>query len=114
MSETMKYKGFYGTAEYSAKDHVFWGKVLNINGLILYEGATVDKLESDFRGAIDEYLEECEAAGVEPQKPASGTFNVRVGAKLHGELVVEASRKGESLNALVKDILDKYFSKQLA
>ena len=63
MNETMEYKGFVGSIEYSEKDGVFFGKVQDIRSLISYEGTNVEELESDFHGAVDEYLSDDSSIG---------------------------------------------------
>lgn len=35
----MEYKGYCGTAQYSAEDNVLFGQVIGINSLISYEGS---------------------------------------------------------------------------
>ena len=69
MKDLLKYKGYRGTVDFSDADNVFWGKVLGIKGLILYEGDDEQKLEEDFKGAINDYLEICKEKGVIPEKP---------------------------------------------
>ena len=57
MSNTLSYKGFTGSVEFSEEDNLYFGKVLGIKGLISYEGKTYDELVSDFQSAIDDYME---------------------------------------------------------
>lgn len=57
---TMKYKGYTGSVEFSAKDGVFYGKVQGISSLISYEGATMSELEADFHESVDHYLAVCQ------------------------------------------------------
>ncbi len=52
----LKYKDFEGTIEYSENDKCYFGKVLNIDGLVSYEGIDIVELETDFKNAIDFYL----------------------------------------------------------
>jgi predicted RNase H-like HicB family nuclease len=59
MSKLLSYKGYKGTCDASIEDRCLHGKVLFINGLISYEGQTVDELEENFKLAIDDYLEDC-------------------------------------------------------
>ena len=56
MSDFMKYKGYQGSVEYSAEDHVLFGKVMFIKSLLIYEGETLSELETMFHQTIDEYL----------------------------------------------------------
>ena len=46
------YKGYQGSIETSIKDRCLFGKILNINDLILYEGQTLDELEADLRNPL--------------------------------------------------------------
>lgn len=59
MDKLMKYKDYIGTAEYSKSDKIFYGKVVNIAGLVSYEGNCLEKLQTDFEEAVDDYLEMC-------------------------------------------------------
>ena len=68
MNNLLEYKECYGTVEFSASDNIFFGKVLGINGLISFEGDSVQSLKEDFEGAIDDYLEMCAEKSIEPQK----------------------------------------------
>lgn len=108
MSNTMFYKGYDGSVEYSSEDHCLHGKVLNIISLVSYEGQTIDELENDFREAVDDYLALCEETGRVPEKPFKGSFNVRIGQDLHRELALNALSSGVSLNTMVKTILESY------
>ena len=67
----LNYKGYTGSIELDEDGHTFCGNVLGLskNVMILYEGATAEELEEDFRGAIDDYLASCNAAFVPPQYP---------------------------------------------
>ena len=69
VNNTLEYKGYQGTVEYSAEDSIFFGQVLGIKGLISYEGESLSKLKECFIEAIDDYLFCCEAEGREPMKP---------------------------------------------
>ena len=57
MSDTLSYKGFAGSVEFSEEDNLYFGKILGITGLISYEGETYDELISDFQGAVDDYMD---------------------------------------------------------
>ena len=64
MKNTIEYKGYIGSVEFSETDKVFFGKVMGIRTLISYEGTTAQELIEDFHGAVDDYLELCQAEGV--------------------------------------------------
>ena len=48
MNNTIEYKGYVGTVEFSEEDHIFFGKVMGIRSLISYEGADASGLLEDF------------------------------------------------------------------
>ena len=69
MIQSIIYKGYTGSVEYSPKDKCLFGEVQGIRSLILYEGHTLEELEADFRDAIDDYLELCERNHYTPERP---------------------------------------------
>ena len=68
MNNVLVYKGHYATVHYSASDDVFFGKILDINDLISFEGASVNELKKSFKEAVEDYLETCMELGKEPEK----------------------------------------------
>lgn len=106
-NDLLKYKGYFGSVQYSEEDGCLYGKVQFIDDLILYEGLSVEELKSAFQEAVDDYLESCEASGSHPNTTCKGSFNVRVGEELHKALAVEAMRNRQSLNEFVKTALSE-------
>lgn len=106
---TLSYKGYDGSIEYSPEDNCLFGKVLGIDKrhLISYEGSSIDELKADFEAGIDDYLETCKENGWKPAKPYSGTLNVRLTPALHAKAVERATELGISLNAFIKQTLQK-------
>lgn len=107
MNNTIEYKGYIGSVEFSEEDVLFFGKVMGIRSLISYEGENAADLISDFHGAIDDYLAICEAEGKEPEKAYKGSFNIRISPELHRQLVVCATSRQMSLNSFVENALLK-------
>ncbi len=108
MKQTMKYKGFIGSAEFSMEDMVLHGKLLFINDLINYEAETPSGLKTEFEAAVDDYIATCAQLNREPHKPCSGTFNVRIGAELHQKLAIYSTLNGIKINNLVKMAVDRF------
>ena len=102
---TLKYKGFIGSVSYSENDKVFFGKIEGIDGLVNYEGESVDELTKAFQEAVDDYLAFCEAEGIMPEKSYSGSFNVRIPSVTHRAIAKRAAEAGISINAFVKRVL---------
>lgn len=105
MKNLMKYKGYWGSVEYSEDDDCLFGKILGIRGLISYEGQTVQELRKYFHESVDEYLEDCKNEGRQPEKPFKGGFNIRIGIELHRKAFVYAQEHDTSLNNLVVEAL---------
>lgn len=106
---TMVYKGYIGSVEISEEDNCLYGKVLYLpnDTAITYEGPTVAELRKDFEGAVDDYIIYCKENGIAPQKSYSGTLNVRISPETHSRLAMLARNMGVSLNAYIKETLDK-------
>ena len=103
---TLKHKGYSGTLEYSEEDNCLYGKVIGMNkNLITYEGKTLEELKADFEAGIDLYLKSCKERGIKPQKPFSGSLNIRIPSEVHSQLALKAQLTGRSINAIIKDIL---------
>ena len=108
MSNTIKYKDYIGSVEYSAEDRVFFGKVEFINDLVTFEGTTVEELEAAFQEAVEDYLEMCREIGKQPEKACKGTFNVRMQPELHKQAARVSIEKGMNLNQLVVEAVSQY------
>lgn len=108
MTELLKYKGYQGTIEPDLESNILCGKVLFIKSLLIYEANTIAELKERFEQLIDEYLEDCKAEGIEPDKPCSGTFNIRISPEAHRQLQVFSAQDGVCLNEEIKTILNKY------
>lgn len=110
-TDTLEYKGYIGTVEFSAADNILFGKVIGVNGLISYEGESVAALREDFEAAVEDYLAMCREQGISPQKSYKGSFNVRISPELHRSLAVFASSHNMTLNAAVEEALLEFSSR---
>lgn len=102
MSNTIKYKNYIGSVEYSQEDDIFHGKINGINDLVTFEGDCVSKLKAAFKEAVEDYKELCEIADKPTEKSFKGSFNVRITPELHRELSRTSVELGLSLNQLVE------------
>jgi len=103
VNNTMEYKGYLGSVEFSQEDALFYGKVLGIRALISYEGSSAAELVADFHGAIDDYLALCAQQGKEPERAYKGSFNVRISPELHKQAVAAAMAHNMTLNSFVEN-----------
>ncbi|MBQ4173661.1 MAG: type II toxin-antitoxin system HicB family antitoxin [Prevotella sp.] len=110
---TMTYKGYIGSVAFSEKDNVFFGKIEGINGLVNFEGESVKELTNAFHEAVEDYIAYCKDEGIEPDKSYSGSLNVRLSPTIHRQIAILAKKAGLSLNAYIKDALEKKVNAEL-
>ncbi len=103
----MEYKGYFAKVEFDDDDEIFHGEVINLRDVITFEGETVSELKQAFHDSVDDYLAFCAERGEDPERPYSGKFVVRVDPELHKSIIIEARKKGKSINVWVKDALSK-------
>lgn len=106
MSKVLEYKGFQGSIDCDLDGGYLYGKILHITDLVDYSADTVADLKKEFHLAVDDYLALCAELGCKPDKPASGSFNVRIGPDAHAFAVRAAAKKGISLNEFVKTLVE--------
>ncbi len=95
------YKGYDAEVVYDSDTRTLHGSVPNIRGVITFVADNVDQLEREFHISVDMYLELCAEHGIEPAKPYSGNFVVRIDPKLHAAIAQAARNSEVSLNSWV-------------
>lgn len=106
MTDILQYKDYYASVHFSAEDDVFHGKIIGINDLVSFEGASVKELKKAFHEAVEDYLDTCRQLKKEPNKTYKGTFNVRITSDLHKQAAVVAAQNNISLNDFVKTAIN--------
>ncbi|RWX50321.1 putative nuclease of the RNAse H fold, HicB family [Candidatus Electrothrix marina] len=104
---TISYKGYAAKIEFDPEDNILFGNIIGIRDTVGFHGESVSELKDAFHEAVDFYLESCEKAGREPNKPFSGKFMVRVDPSLHGKVAAAAVSAGKSLNKWVAETLEQ-------
>jgi len=98
----MEYKGYLGTVEYDAEAKIFHGDVINTRDVITFQGTTANEIERAFRDSVNDYITWCKEEGVEPEKPYSGKFNIRLSPDLHRQIAILSKKMHISLNSFVE------------
>jgi len=101
----MKYKGYRGLIMYDDDARLFYGRIVGLQDVITFQGTTVDELEEALKDSVEAYFELCEKLGQKPEKGCSGNLRLRMSPELHAGLVIEAAKKGISLNSLINNKL---------
>ncbi len=102
---TMEYKGYIAKIEFDPEIKKFCGTVVNATPNTFY-GTSVEELEKEFIDSMEEYFKFCQEKGVNPKKPYSGKFNLRISPELHGMISVAAATQSKSLNQWIVDTLE--------
>ena len=110
---TLKYKDFIGSVAFSEPDGVFFGKIEGIDGLVNFEGESVEELVNAFHEAVDDYIAYCKEEGIEPHKSYSGSLNVRLTPDIHSRVAVLAKQTGMSINAFIRSAVEKQIAAML-
>ncbi len=108
MQNTVRYKGYYSVVRYDAENNVLYGKIEDIDDLVTFECNEINKVNEEFKKAVDDYLEMCRRIGKNPDKTYNGQFNVRIPPELHKKISYKASVKGISLNSYVTQAITRY------
>ncbi len=103
----MTYKGYAARIEYSDDDVCFIGHIAGISDIVGFHAESVDELRNAFHSAVDDYIETCKKAGLNPKKPYSGKIMLRVSPELHAKIATIASAKNMSINALATAVLEE-------
>ncbi len=111
MNNTIEYKGYVGSVEFSEKDELFFGKIQGIRSAILYEGVDAKSLINDFHASVDSYLEACENDGVKPEVAFKGSLNIRLDPELHKRAAIRALAYQQSLNSFIRDAVKEKLDK---
>jgi len=56
MKNVLTYKGFIGSVLYHDEEKFFYGTIVGINELVIFEGATLEELEQGFQFMVDEHI----------------------------------------------------------
>jgi len=102
MTDTLKYRDYIASIHFSNDDDVFYGKVIGINDLIIFQGTSVKQLKKEFKEVIDDYIQTCKDLKKEPNKTYKGSFNIRIPSDLHRKAALYSSLEGISLNDFVR------------
>jgi predicted HicB family RNase H-like nuclease len=105
--DSLIYKNYIGSVNFSEEDEVFYGKIEHVNDLITFESDNAHTLKKAFEKAVDDYLAFCKEKGIVPDKTFKGSFNVRINPLLHKRAWQKAMQKGISLNKFIESSIEK-------
>lgn len=105
MSNTMTYLGYTASMTFDVDDKIIVGRVLDIDDIITFHGASVTEFEQAFHDTVDGYIAANVQLGSAPEKPASGKLMLRIAPGVHAAALKAAAQKGLSLNKWAEQTL---------
>ncbi|APS51740.1 hypothetical protein AVI51_13375 [Piscirickettsia salmonis] len=94
----LRYKGYAAVVNFDDHDKILHGEILNIRDMVTFECEDLQGIELAFHNAVDDYVAMCKEKGRTPNKPYSGTTNLRLGTVLHEMCALAAAENDQSLN----------------
>lgn len=111
MSATLQHRGYEGSVQYSAEDKMLHGRLLCARDIISYGGDDLAELETNFRGAVDEYLAFCAETHRAPDPPSPLAVDVPIRNDLKAKALQFAQQHDRELDTVVNDALQEYLAK---
>jgi len=109
-SNELTHNGYTGSIVVSIEDECLHGRILFIDDIVTYEGNNVQEASNAFKSAVDKYIAHCKKICKEPNKPYSGSLNVRIGPQRHRAMAQRAYRENTSINELLCQSVDLLLS----
>lgn len=103
---TMTYDGYIATVTIDLDANVLHGEVVNTRDVLTFSAKSADQLRSAFEETIRDYRDWCNAEGVPPEKPYSGTLTLRLNPTTHRMAAARAAEEGVSLSSWLSRVVD--------
>ena len=65
----IEYKGFSGVFEFDPSIDAFHGRVVGLQGVVTFQGHSIDELRREMAESVDDYLELCAQVWKDPERP---------------------------------------------
>jgi predicted HicB family RNase H-like nuclease len=102
---TIEYRGYAARVHFDPRDDLFVGRILGVRDIISFHADSVRGLHDAMKEAVDDYLADCVASNVTPERPASGRLMLRIPPQTHAAALLAAQLAGKSLNQWAGDVI---------
>jgi predicted HicB family RNase H-like nuclease len=110
----MRHGDYVARVTYDETIDGFFGEVVNTSDIITFYGSSTEELRREMALSIEAHLDACRTKGVEPSRPYSGKFNVRLTPAEHAQIAAAAAAAGMSMNSWVAEMLAEAAERELA
>ncbi len=107
MATIMRHGDYIANIEYDPDIDLFCGSVINLSSPITFYGKSTEELKCEFAKSVQTYLDVCKERNIQPEKPFSGRFNIRMTPEQHRRYTYQAAAEGKSLNVWAIDALER-------
>lgn len=98
MINVMTIGGYEAVINYDPDIQMFRGEFLGLNGGADFYAKDVEGLRNEGGISLKVFLDACAEDGVDPRKPFSGKFSLRLDPTTHKAAAIAAAAHGQSLN----------------
>ncbi len=63
MDNILEYKGYRAKVEYISENEILFGKIDGISDLVTFQSNSGSGIKTEFKNAVDDYLELCKELG---------------------------------------------------
>ena len=105
MKNVMTINGYQAVVSYDPEIEMFRGEFVGLNGGADFYAKDTEGLKHEGAISLKVFLDACAEDGVEPAKPFSGKFVLRLDPKTHEAATVAALAEGKSLNQWAAETL---------
>lgn len=109
----MRHGDYIARVVYDETIDAFFGEVINTSDVITFYGRSVEELRREMAESIEAHLDACRAKGVEPSRPYSGRFNLRLPPDEHARVAAAAAAAGKSMNVWIAERLAEAAEREL-
>lgn len=103
----MRHGDYIARIDYDEERETFHGRIINIRDVVNFYGGSPQELKREFETSLNVYLDLCRERGIDPGKPYSGRFNIRMSPEQHRRIAQAAETHGQSLNAWALETLER-------
>jgi predicted HicB family RNase H-like nuclease len=105
MNNILDIEGFKASISYDPDIEMLRGEFIGLNGGADFYASSIDALREEGQQSLKVFLEMCREKGIEPKRPYSGKFNLRLDPAIHEAAVLAATSENKSLNEWVVDTI---------
>lgn len=107
MRNVMDIDGHRAALAFDPDIGMFRGEFVGLSGGADFYAASVEELRTEGSKSLRIFFELCREKGIEPRRPFSGRFNLRLDPAQHEAAAIAAAAESKSLNEWVAGVIEE-------